>query len=76
MKLGTKKGAALGLCFGIIYSVLYCAFAMSFWYGYKLRADENMRYNGGTLVQVGIQTRSQHFEILIVKTLYGLISIF
>lgn len=47
-KLGMKKGPVLGLQYSSEFSIMYCAYALSFWYGIKLLLRGEIS-DGGTV---------------------------
>ncbi|CCX10116.1 Similar to Multidrug resistance protein 1A; acc. no. P21447 [Pyronema omphalodes CBS 100304] len=50
-KLGMKKGPVLGLQYSSEFSIMYCAYALSFWYGIKLLLRGEIS-DGGTVFTV------------------------
>jgi ATP-binding cassette subfamily B (MDR/TAP) protein 1 len=48
-KFGEKKGPYLGIMYSSQFSIMYCAYALSFWYGIRLLLDGEIK-NGGKIV--------------------------
>nr|XP_049698231.1 ATP-dependent translocase ABCB1 isoform X1 [Helicoverpa armigera]XP_049698232.1 ATP-dependent translocase ABCB1 isoform X2 [Helicoverpa armigera] len=63
-KINIKKGFFNGLAMGLLFFCIFCAYALSFWFGYRLLStDED--YDISTMIAVffGVMTGSANFGI-------------
>ncbi|CAH2048677.1 unnamed protein product, partial [Iphiclides podalirius] len=63
--INIKKGFFTGLAMGFLFFCIFCSYAMSFWFGYKLMVDEPENYDVNTMVAVffGVLMGSANFGI-------------
>lgn len=64
-KINIKKGLFNGLAMGFLFFCIFCAYAMSFWFGYRLMVDEPENYDVSTMIAVffGVMMGSANFGI-------------
>lgn len=64
-KINIKKGFFNGMAMGTLFFCIFCAYAMSFWFGYKLMVEEPETYDVDTMIAVffGVMMGSANFGI-------------
>ncbi|CAH2096061.1 unnamed protein product [Euphydryas editha] len=64
-KINIKKGFFNGMAMGLLFFCIFCAYAMSFWFGYRLMVDEPENYDVDTMISVffGVMMGSANFGI-------------
>ncbi|XP_045448213.1 ATP-dependent translocase ABCB1 [Melitaea cinxia] len=64
-KINIKKGFFNGMAMGMLFFCIFCAYAMSFWFGYRLMVDEPENYDVDTMIAVffGVMMGSANFGI-------------
>ncbi|CAH0600439.1 unnamed protein product [Chrysodeixis includens] len=62
-KINIKKGLFNGLAMGLLFFCIFCAYALSFWFGYQLMQTDD--YDVSTMIAVffGVMTGSANFGI-------------
>ncbi|XP_053599617.1 ATP-dependent translocase ABCB1-like isoform X2 [Plodia interpunctella] len=63
--INIKKGFFNGLAMGTLFLCIFCAYALSFWFGYRLMVEEPENYDVSTMVAVffGVMMGSANFGI-------------
>ncbi|XP_068633658.1 ATP-dependent translocase ABCB1-like isoform X2 [Battus philenor] len=63
--INIKKGFFTGLAMGFLFFCIFCSYALSFWFGYKLMVDEPENYDINTMISVffGVLMGSANFGI-------------
>ncbi|XP_075982316.1 multi drug resistance 50 [Anticarsia gemmatalis] len=64
-KINIKKGLFNGIAMGTLFLCIFCAYALSFWFGYQLMIEEPWNYDVSTMIAVffGVMTGSANFGI-------------
>ncbi|XP_046965723.1 ATP-dependent translocase ABCB1 [Vanessa cardui] len=64
-KINIKKGFFNGMAMGTLFFCIFCAYALSFWFGYKLMVEEPETYDVDTMIAVffGVMMGSANFGI-------------
>ncbi|XP_021202654.1 ATP-dependent translocase ABCB1 isoform X2 [Bombyx mori] len=64
-KINIQKGLFNGLAMGFLFFCIFCAYALSFWFGYRLMVDEPENYDVSTMIAVffGVMTGSANFGV-------------
>ncbi|KAG6459009.1 hypothetical protein O3G_MSEX011164 [Manduca sexta] len=64
-KINIKKGLFNGIAMGTLFFCIFCSYALSFWFGYRLMVDEPENYDVATMIAVffGVMTGSANFGI-------------
>ncbi|KAJ0181234.1 hypothetical protein K1T71_003319 [Dendrolimus kikuchii] len=64
-QINIKKGLFNGLAMGFLFFCIFCAYAMSFWFGYRLMVEEPQNYDVSTMIAVffGVMMGSANFGI-------------
>ncbi|KAI8436928.1 hypothetical protein MSG28_010354 [Choristoneura fumiferana] len=63
--INIKKGLFNGIAMGTLFFCIFCAYALSFWFGYQLLSDPNENYDVETMIAVffGVMMGSANFGI-------------
>ncbi|XP_060800783.1 ATP-dependent translocase ABCB1 isoform X2 [Amyelois transitella] len=63
--INVKKGFFSGIAMGTLFFCIFAAYALSFWFGYKLMVDEPENYDVSTMIAVffGVMMGSANFGI-------------
>ncbi|KAJ8733987.1 hypothetical protein PYW07_014538 [Mythimna separata] len=64
-KINIKKGLFNGLAMGMLFMCIFCAYSLSFWFGYRLMVTDPENYDVSTMIAVffGVMTGSANFGI-------------
>ncbi|XP_063825682.1 ATP-dependent translocase ABCB1 [Ostrinia nubilalis] len=64
-KINIKKGFYNGVAMGVLFFCIFCSYALSFWFGYKLMVEEPENYDVYTMIAVffGVMMGSANFGI-------------
>ncbi|CAG4987064.1 unnamed protein product [Parnassius apollo] len=63
--INIKKGFFTGLSMGFLFFCIFCSYALSFWFGYRLMVEEPENYDVNTMIAVffGVLMGSANFGI-------------
>ncbi|XP_045772549.1 ATP-dependent translocase ABCB1-like [Maniola jurtina] len=63
--INIKKGFFNGMAMGTLFFCIFCAYALSFWFGYRLMVEEPETYDVNTMIAVffGVMMGSANFGI-------------